>query len=226
MIWLGSQIFSIMEQTVLHQLIEHQYPLLEEALINHIIDAGAYKEFPAEMTLMRRGQYIKSTMLILSGLVKVYREDEEGNEFLMYYLRPGEACALSMVCAARHEASPIMAKTVEDTSAMMIPVELMSAWTNTYKSWYQFVVETYRSRFEELLQTIDSIAFKNMDERLEAYLQKAADMKGSNIISVSHQEIARELNSSREVISRLLKKMEQMGKVVLSRNSIEIKSVR
>jgi len=226
LIWLGSQIFSIMEQTVLHQLIEHQYPLLEEALINHIIDAGAYKEFPAEMTLMRRGQYIKSTMLILSGLVKVYREDEEGNEFLMYYLRPGEACALSMVCAARHEASPIMAKTVEDTSAMMIPVELMSAWTNTYKSWYQFVVETYRSRFEELLQTIDSIAFKNMDERLEAYLQKAADMKGSNIISVSHQEIARELNSSREVISRLLKKMEQMGKVVLSRNSIEIKSVR
>ena len=226
MIWLGSQIFPIMEQTVLHQLIEHQYPLLEEALINHIIDAGAYKEFPAETILMRRGQYIKSTMLILSGLVKVYREDEEGNEFLMYYLRPGEACALSMVCAARHEASPIMAKTVEDTSVMMIPIELMSAWTNKYKSWYQFVVETYRSRFEELLQTIDSIAFKNMDERLEAYLQKAVDMKGSNIISVSHQEIARELNSSREVISRLLKKLEQMGKLVLSRNSIEIKSIR
>jgi CRP/FNR family transcriptional regulator len=215
-----------MELSSLHQVLDEQYPLLEEALINHIIDAGTYKEFPAETILMRRGQYIKSTMLILSGLVKVYREDEEGNEFLMYYLQPGEACALSMVCAARHEASPIMAKTVDNTSVMMIPVELMSAWTNKYKSWYQFVVETYRSRFEELLQTIDSIAFKNMDERLEAYLQKAADIKGSNIISVSHQEIARELNSSREVISRLLKKMEQMGKVVLSRNSIELKSSR
>ena len=215
-----------MESLSLHQALDQQFPLLEEALINHIIDAGTYKEFPTDTILMRRGQYIKSTMLILSGLVKVYREDEEGNEFLMYYLQPGEACALSMVCAARHEASPIMAKTVEDTSVMMIPVELMSAWTNKYKSWYQFVVETYRSRFEELLQTIDSIAFKNMDERLEAYLQKAADIKGSHIISVSHQEIARELNSSREVVSRLLKKMEQMGKVVLSRNSIELKSGR
>ena len=215
-----------MESLSLHQALDQQFPLLEEALINHIIDAGTYKEFPTDTILMRRGQYIKSTMLILSGLVKVYREDEEGNEFLMYYLQPGEACALSMVCAARHEASPIMAKTVEDTSVMMIPVELMSAWTNKYKSWYQFVVETYRSRFEELLQTIDSIAFKNMDERLEAYLQKAADIKGSHIISVSHQEIARELNSSREVVSRLLKKMEQMGKVVLSRNSIELKSSR
>jgi CRP/FNR family transcriptional regulator len=207
----------------LHTLLDVRYPLLEDALIEAIGNSGIYKEFPADTVLMKRGQYIKSTMLILSGLVKVYREDEEGNEFLMYYLQPGEACALSMVCAARHEESPIMAKTVQDTSAIMIPVEIMSNWMSQYKSWYQFVVETYRTRFEELLHTIDSIAFKNMDERLESYLQKAVEIGGSSIIHLSHQDIARELNSSREVISRLLKKMEQMGKVVLSRNSIEVK---
>lgn len=206
----------------LHTLLDTKYPLLENALIEEIEKYGIYKEFPADTVLMKRGQYIKSTMLILSGLVKVYREDEEGNEFLMYYLQPGEACALSMVCAARHEESPIMAKTVQDTSAIMIPVEIMSNWMQQYKSWYQFVVETYRSRFEELLQTIDGIAFKNMDQRLEAYLVKAVELQGTKIISVSHQEIARELNSSREVISRLLKKMEQMGKVVLNRSSIEV----
>jgi CRP/FNR family transcriptional regulator len=211
-----------MESTSLHQILDQQYPLLENALIEEIEKYGIYKEFPADTVLMKRGQYIKSTMLILSGLVKVYREDEDGNEFLMYYLQPGEACALSMVCAARHEESPIMAKTVQDTSAIMIPVEIMSNWMQQYKSWYQFVVETYRSRFEELLQTIDGIAFKNMDQRLEAYLVKAVELQGTKIISVSHQEIARELNSSREVISRLLKKMEQMGKVVLNRSSIEV----
>jgi CRP/FNR family transcriptional regulator len=161
-------------------------------------------------------------MLVLSGLLKVYREDEDGNEFFIYYLRPGEACALSLVCAARHEESPIMAKTVQDTAVVMVPVEVMSTWMQQYKSWYQFVVETYRSRFEELLQTIDGIAFKNMDQRLEAYLLKAVELQGTKIIAVSHQEIARELNSSREVISRLLKKMEQMGKVVLNRSSIEV----
>jgi CRP/FNR family transcriptional regulator len=211
-----------MESTSLHQILDQQYPLLENALIEEIEKYGIYKEFPADTVLMKRGQYIKSTMLILSGLVKVYREDEDGNEFLMYYLQPGEACALSMVCAARHEESPIMAKTVQDTSAIMIPVEIMSNWMQQYKSWYQFVVETYRSRFEELLQTIDGIAFKNMDQRLEAYLVKAVELQGTKIISVSHQEIARELNSSREVISRLLKKMEQMGKVVLNRSSIQV----
>ncbi len=207
----------------LHTLLDVKYPLLENALIEEIEKNGTYKEFPADAVLMKRGQYIKSTMLILSGLVKVYREDEEGNEFLMYYLQPGEACALSMVCATRHESSPIMAKTVQDTAVVMVPVEVMSAWMQQYKSWYQFVVETYRSRFEELLQTIDGIAFKNMDQRLEAYLVKAVELQGTKIIAVSHQEIARELNSSREVISRLLKKMEQMGKVVLNRSSIEVR---
>lgn len=198
------------------------YPLFEAPLQHEIETVGEYKIIPANETLMRRGQYIRSTMLILNGLVKVYREDEEGNEFLMYYLKPGEACALSMVCAAKHEASPIHAKTVTETEIVMVPVETMSEWMSKYKSWYQFVIETYRSRFDELLTTLDNVAFRSMDERLEFYLKRAQEATASSTIEISHQQIADELNSSREVISRLLKKMEQRGKLQLHRNAIQL----
>lgn len=203
-------------------LLRSNYPVFENELIEDIENTSEFRTYPAHTVLMRRGQYIRSTMLILSGLVKVYREDEEGNEFLMYYLRPGEACALSMVCAARQEASPIVAKTVTETEVLLVPIETMADWMGKYKSWYQFVIETYRSRFDELLATIDSVAFRSMDERLEFYLKRAKDVQGKSTIDVSHQEIAHELNTSREVISRLLKKMEQRGLVSLHRNSIEI----
>jgi len=203
--------------------IKKLYPLFEKGLLDEILNAGEQRHFAPNEVLMRKGQFIRSTLLILSGNIKVYREDDEGNEFLMYYLRPGEACALSLVCAAKHEASPILAKTDTDTEAILIPVDLMTEWMAKYKSWYQFVIETYRSRFEELLSTIDSVAFRSMDERLEFYLRRAKEVSGKNILDVSHQQIAQELNSSREVISRLLKKMEQRGMIQLRRNAIEIK---
>lgn len=203
--------------------IKKLYPLFEKELLDEILNAGEQRHFAPNEVLMRKGQFIRSTLLILSGNIKVYREDDEGNEFLMYYLRPGEACALSLVCAAKHEASPILAKTDTDTEAILIPVDLMTEWMAKYKSWYQFVIETYRSRFEELLSTIDSVAFRSMDERLEFYLRRAEEVSGKNILDVSHQQIAQELNSSREVISRLLKKMEQRGMIQLRRNAIEIK---
>jgi CRP/FNR family transcriptional regulator, anaerobic regulatory protein len=203
-------------------LLQKKYPLLEKGLLDEIEHLGDHKLLPANEVIMRKGQFIRSTMLVLSGLIKIYREDEEGNEFLMYYLQPGEACALSMVCAARHEASPVMAKTVAETEVVMIPVDTMNEWMSKYKSWYQFVVETYRSRFDELLTTLDHVAFRSMDERLEFYLKRAKEAQQTTMIEISHQEIANELNTSREVISRLLKKMEQKGKVKLHRNAIEI----
>jgi CRP/FNR family transcriptional regulator len=203
--------------------IKKLYPLFEKDLVEEILREGEQRHFEPNEVLMRKGQFIRSTLLILSGIIKVYREDDEGNEFLMYYLRPGEACALSLVCAAKHEASPVLAKTDTDTEAILIPVGLMSEWMAKYKTWYQFVIETYRTRFEELLSTIDSVAFRSMDERLEFYLKRAKEVSEKNILDVSHQQIAQELNSSREVISRLLKKMEQRGMVQLHRNAIEIK---
>jgi CRP/FNR family transcriptional regulator len=205
-------------------LIKKLYPLFEKELVDEILEEAEQRHFSPNEVLMRKGQYIRSTLLILSGVIKVYREDDEGNEFLMYYLRPGEACALSLVCASKQEASPVLAKTDTETEAILIPVDLMSEWMSKYKSWYQFVIETYRGRFEELLLTIDSVAFRSMDERLEFYLKRAKEVVGKNILEVSHQQIAQELNSSREVISRLLKKMEQRGMVLLHRNAIELKN--
>jgi len=198
------------------------FPAFEKELQLEIQEQGEIRFFKTDEQLMRTGQYFRSTMLILNGLVKIYREDDDGNEFFMYYLQPGQACALSMVCAAEHKKSAIMAKAVKDTEIIAIPLEYMEEWMGKYKSWSQFVITTYRSRFEELLSTIDHIAFRGMDERLEFYLKKHQATLGTNIIPLNHQEIANELNSSREVISRLLKKMEQFGKVKLNRNAIEI----
>lgn len=206
-------------------LLRKNYPLFEDELVNEIEQQAQFNTFSANEVLMRKGQYIRSTMLVLSGLIKVYREDDEGNEFLMYYLKPGEACALSLVCAAKHEASPIMAKTVVETEVMMVPVDSMSEWMSKYKSWYQFVIETYRTRFDELLATLDNVAFRSMDERLEFYLKRAKEVQQTTMLNISHQEIANELNTSREVISRLLKKMEQKGMVKLNRNTIELKNL-
>ena len=202
--------------------LEVLFPDFEISLRQELQEKGEFKTLKAGETLMRTGQYFRSTILILEGLIKVYREDDQGNEFFMYYLEPGEACALSMVCAARSEVSLVMAKAVKDTEVLAIPIHYMDSWASHYKSWYHFVLETYRSRFEELLITIDHIAFRAMDERLHFYLKTHRNTLKTQLIPISHQEIAQELNSSREVISRLLKKMEQMGKVKLHRNAIEI----
>jgi len=198
------------------------FPTFEKDLQEELLAKSEIRQFIAGEQLMRTGQYFKSTLLIVEGLVKVYREDDQGNEFFMYYLEPGQACALSMICALKAETSQIMAKAVKDTEVITIPLQFMDSWMSKYRSWYHFVLDTYRSRFEEMLVTIDHIAFRAMDERLLFYLKRHQETLHTSMIPVSHQEIADELNSSREVISRLLKKMEQIGKVKLHRNAIEI----
>lgn len=204
--------------------LRKKFPQLEAGLLDEIEREGMIKEFVAGDVLMRTGQYIKSTVLILEGVVKIFRKDEEGAEFLMYYLQPGEACAISIICASKAETSQVSAVAMEDTTALMVPIKFMDEWMSKYKSWYYFVLETYRTRFEELLVVIDNVAFRNMDERLFFYLKRFTETNHSYVITLSHQQIADELNSSREVISRLLKKMEQRGLVALSRNAIELKA--
>ena len=198
------------------------FPEFEPALIEDIMSCCALREIPAGTVIMRAGQFIRSTVLVLEGLIKVYRTDDEGNEFFMYHLGPGDACALSMTCAIGSEKSAISAKTSKDSTILMIPIEKMDEWMASYRSWYQFVVKTYRERFDELLQTLDSVAFRHMDERIEFYLKRHMDKLGTNVIPITHQEIAQELNSSREVISRLLKKLAERGKIKLNRYNIEI----
>ena len=211
-------------QTIPKELIVKHFPGLEDSLLDELLAKSTLRELDAGEEVMRTGQYIKSTILLLRGLLKVYREDDEGNEFLMYYLEPGSACALSMMCTARNEKSQIMAKAVKDSEVILVPSELSEVWLGKYKTWHNFVIASYRERFEELLQTLDSIAFKGLDERLVFYLKRHVKVSGKQV-KLSHQQIADELNSSREVISRLLKKLEQTGAITLHRNYIEVHSL-
>lgn len=205
-----------MDATQLKQV----FPGLEEELYQQIATHATVKSVKAGDTLLRVGQTIRSTMLIASGIIKLYREDDDGNEFFIYHLTPGQACSLSFVCSARSEKSEVLARALTDAEVISLPPELMDKWMTTYKSWYQFVLSSYRNRFESLLQTIDAIAFSTMDERLEFYLKRQVKQFGATL-NITHQEIANDLNSSREVISRLLKKMEARKMLALHRNSIE-----
>jgi CRP/FNR family transcriptional regulator, anaerobic regulatory protein len=206
-------------------LIKEKFPSFDSKLIEHIKSHAVVKNFLKGEVLMRSGQYIKNTAIVLKGKIKIYREGEDGGEFFMYYLEPGQACAISMICATRQEKSQITAKVVEDAEVILVPLPLMDKWMMEHRSWYEFVIETYRNRFEEVLVVIDDIAFRAMDERLEFYLKKQFQVLKNKDLKVSHQEIANDLNSSREVISRLLKKMEQRGLIVLNRNSIVLNDI-
>lgn len=202
--------------------LKKTFPTFSNELIQDIQKNASLQSFKAGDVIMRTGQYINYTMLITKGQLKVFREGENGGEFLMYYLQPGQACAVSMICATKSQTSQIMAKAVDDVELIMVPLALMEKWMMEHRSWYEFVIFTYRIRFEELLEVVDSIAFRAMDERLEFYLKRHSDACGCKDLKLSHQEIATELNTSREVISRLLKKMEQRELVKLHRNHIEL----
>jgi CRP/FNR family transcriptional regulator len=205
---------------ITQQRIRELFPKLEDSLYEELMEHGIIKEVQAGTILLKIGQPIRSMMLVVDGVVKLYREDEEGNEFFIYPIQPGQACAVSMVCTYQQEKSQVMAKAMTDVSVLTIPLQYMDKWLGQYKSWHFFVIKTYRSRYEELLRTIDEIAFKNMDERLEFYLKGQVKQSGRRV-KLTHQEIASDLNSSREVISRLMKKMEKNGWIIIHRNSFE-----
>ena len=196
------------------------FPDWEDGLYEAILDEAELKEAKAGTTLLKMGQNIKSAMLVVEGTIKLYQEDETGGEYFMYHLNPGEACAVTLVCNYHHEQSQVLAKAVTDIQYLSIPIAFMEKWLNEFKSWHYFVIKSYRSRYEELLKTIHEIAFKNMDERLEFYILKYVKQFGS-IVNLTHQDIANDLNTSREVISRLLKKMEHNGWIVMNRNSFD-----
>ena len=196
------------------------FPSLETDLISELQEKATISSFRAGDTLVKKGQYFRAALIVIEGIVKIYREDDEGNEFFIYYLEPGQACALSMVCASRQETSEIMAIAVTNTQVLTISFNITDEWMTKYKSWNNFVLSSYRHRFEELLITLDHVAFRNMDERLEFYLKRQAEKLGNNL-QLTHQQIAEDLNSSREVISRLLKNMEKNKRLILHRSSIE-----
>ena len=202
--------------------ISAHFPTLEEDLVHEMMEVAEFRTIPEGSTMMRTGQNIRSALLVVDGLVKIYREDDQGNEFFMYYLDSGKACAISLVCALGQETSGLMAKADTEATVISIPVQYVDEWMGKYKSWAQFALSSYRERFDELLQTIDHIAFRNMDERLLFYLKRHMEKQNTNIISTSFTEIAQDLNSSREVISRLMKKLSDKGIVQLHKSHVEI----
>jgi CRP/FNR family transcriptional regulator len=205
------------------QSLETLFPFLEKELVQEIIQKGEMKVFREDEMVVKTGQYFRSIILIVEGLMKVYREDLQGSEFFIYYLQPGQACALSMKCQLRNETSQVMAKAVTDTSVILVPIACMDDWMQKYKGWYHFVMDTYRNRIEELLQTIDDIAFRNMDERILNYLRREQQVHNCSVLTINHTSVAEELNSSREVVSRLMKKVSEKGLIRLLKNQqIEI----
>ncbi len=202
--------------------IKERFPSLSNDFLTVLETESNVANFSRGEIIMQAGSYIRNTVLVLKGLLKIYREDDEGNEFFLYYLQPGQACAISMICASKQEKSEITAKVIEDTELLTIPFGKIEKWMQEFPTWNQFVLDTYRSRFEEVLQVVDSIAFHSMDERLEFYLKRHFEQCDCMDLEITHQTIASELSTSREVISRLLKKMEQRGMIRLHRNYIQL----
>lgn len=200
----------------------HLFRDLEDGLLRELQESGRILEVKAGKTLLQSGQHIRNTIMVLEGLVKLFRENEEGNEFFMYHLQAGEGCALSMICDRTFRTSAVTAKAVTDAVLLVVPLEETENWMRQYRTWYHFVVGTYRKRYEELLETIDHIAFQHMDERLEFYLRRHQQALGTPVLEITNTQIAQELNSSREVISRLMKKLSEDGKVRLLKNGVEI----
>ena len=204
------------------ELLETFSTYFEQPLIDEINEVGKLVEVPAGEIIMDIGNYIRSIPLLISGAIKVLREDEDGDELLLYYLEQGETCSVTMACCMGQTQSEIRAIAETDTVIIMVPVQKMEEWMGKYKGWRNYVFESYHNRLNELLQTVDSIAFKNLDQRLVEYLKKKVEVTNDNKIRNTHQEIAYDLHTSRVVISRLLKKLEKMKKVALHRSYIQV----
>lgn len=200
---------------------KNQYIFLEKPLQDEILEIGVYKTFQPNDVLIREGQFITSFPLVIKGLIRITRNNNDGNELLLYYLKEKEVCAMSLTCCMTNLTSNVKGVAEEETLVIMLPVEMLDNWMCKYPSWKQFVMQTFQNRFRELIDTIDSVAFLNLDERLVRYFIDRHNKSGLTTLNETHQDLALRLNTSREVISRLLKKLEKDGKIKLSRNFID-----
>lgn len=196
--------------------------VFEPELMEEIAAAGEYMEVSAGATILDFGQTVRLMPIVLTGIIKVSRQDESGQELLLYYVNPLEGCAMTFTCCMEQHNSEIRAVAEEDVTMFVVPVGLMDRWLVEYPTWKSFVMKTIRARFSELLGTIDQIAFHKLDERLAHYLKEKSKHTGSTLINLSHEQIAADLATSRVVISRLLKTLEHQKKVLLYRHQIKL----
>lgn len=203
------------------KLIDLSY-IFNKELLNEISLQGTLKYFSKNEIIIDIGQKLEFVPILLSGNIKVLREDE--NEILLYVLEAGDTCAMSLTCCLSSKLSKIRAIADKPSEVIMISILKMQEWLNTYEDWRNFILQSYQTRFNEMLETIDTLAFMKMDERLYKYLTDQVKLNASEIIESTHQNIAEDLNTSRVVISRLLKQLEIEGKIKLGRNKIEVLS--
>lgn len=202
-------------------IIRKRFPFFEKGLIDEISKAGEWITVETGEMLISEGKYIRTFPIVLEGTVRVCRRDDEGREVLLYYLTPGQVCAMALTCCMGRMQSHVSAFAEEDTEVLRISVEHLEKWMVEYTTWKEFVMYSYRNRFDELLATIDNIAFKKMDERLIAFFAERFKTKGETVYSGTHQDIANSLTTSREVVSRLLKQLEKNGLIKIFRNKID-----
>jgi CRP/FNR family transcriptional regulator len=196
--------------------------IFEPKLIEEIADVASIIDFDEGDLLIEIGQYIKQMPLLINGAIKILREDKVEGELLLYFLEKGDTCAMTLACCLGDTKSEIRAVAETRGTVAMIPIGKMEEWLGKYKSWRNFVFSSYNKRLSEMLSAIDNLAFMKMDERLLNYLREKAKVNQSSLIANTHQEIAYELNTSRVVVSRLLKALENEGIIKLNRNIIQL----
>lgn len=205
------------------ELLQQTYGhLFEENLIDDIVASSTLRDFKEGDVLIDFGDFIKKMPLLISGAIKILREDFDEGELLLYFLEKGDTCAMTMACCLGETKSEIRAVAETKGQVIMIPVEKMEEWLGKYKSWRNYVFNSYNNRLKEMLTAIDNLAFMNMNERLLNYLFEKAKVNKSREVLNTHQEIAYDLHTSRVVISRLLKALERAGRIKLNRATIEI----
>ena len=195
--------------------------LFEEELLIEISKVGKHLNVNSGETLMELGSKVRNMPLLVNGAIKVFRLDDDYREQILYFLERGDTCAMTLNCCVANSQSEIKAVAEFDSELILIPAENMEEFLK-YKSWRRFVFDSYNNRFSELLEVVDSLAFMKLDERLFNYLHDKALVNSNLLLEVTHNEIAMEMNTSRVVISRVLKKLELEEKIKLHRNKIEV----
>jgi len=196
--------------------------LFQSLLKDEVSTFGQLKKFTAGSVIQQEDSYIKAIPLVLNGSLKVMRTDSEGHEILLYYITPGESCIMSFLGGIHNETSKVKAIVEEDAEVLFIPVEKASEWVKKFPEWSDFIFRLYHKRFEELLTAVNAIAFQKLDTRLLQLLKQKSELYQSKEIKVTHQQLADELGTAREAVSRVMKQMENEGLVLLSRNKITL----
>ena len=191
-------------------------------LVQKLYEYGITKTYQEGDIILDENSSIRSIPIVMKGMMKVIRTEEDGREILLYYIKAGESCIMSFLGGMHNEKSIVKAEVEEDTEILFLPVDKVSLFIKEYPEWLDYIFRLYHKRFEELLDIINAIAFKKVDERLLNLLQKKSKLSNSSTIIITHEQLANELGTARVVVSRLLKQLEEEGKLKLGRNKIQL----